>query len=99
MRYQNQPEGLVLQRGLLAPRANYGSKYREAVYEAICGYAVDHGGNTPTVRELCEIVGISSTSVAGYNVHQLIKQGLLEIVDRKLVVVGGVWTPPTGGGK
>jgi len=70
------------------------SRYRDKVYRAILAYCGEHGGNTPTIRELMDIVGISSTSVVGYSINQLIDMGLLEVIDRKLVVVGAQWTPP-----
>ena len=72
------------------------SLHRQNVYRAICLYAVDHGGNCPTVREIMERTGVTSTSVVAYNIRALIEMGRLEIKDRKLVVVGGVWTPPPG---
>lgn len=70
------------------------SRYRRQVFLAICDYCAEHGGNPPTLREIMELVGITSTSVANYNVRQLIDMGLLEIKDRKLCVVGATWIPP-----
>lgn len=67
---------------------------RDKVYRAIVAYAGEHGGNTPTRRELCELTEISSTSVVSWHIAKLIASDLLEIIDRKLIVVGGQWTPP-----
>lgn len=68
--------------------------YRAKIYRAILDYCAEHGGNTPTIRELCQVCGISSTSVVNHHIQRLIDEGLLDWIDRKLVVIGGVWIPP-----
>lgn len=69
---------------------------RERVYRAILDYAGEHGGNTPTRRELLELCDMSSTSVVSYHIAHLVEDGLLELRDRKLIVCGGTWAPPEG---
>lgn len=81
-------------RSKFVARADREYRYRDRVYAAIVEYAREHNGATPTMRELCEIVDISSTSVAAFNVHLLIDMGKLEIRDRKLIVVGSRWIGP-----
>lgn len=71
-----------------------GSPNTGRIYQAIVAYASEHGGNTPTFKELCQICDISSTSTVAHHVRALIERGKLELVDRKLIVVGGKWTPP-----
>lgn len=67
---------------------------RQRVYAAIVEYAAEHGGNTPTIREVCEVCRISSTSVVNYHIQALIDEELLEWRDRKLIVTGATWIPP-----
>lgn len=90
MRWKNTPRP----RRILMARMFLPSRHRENVYRAICEYAQAHAGNSPTVREMMEMAGVSSASVVAYNVKQLIDMGRLAVVDRKLVVVGATWTPP-----
>lgn len=67
---------------------------RPRIYAAIVAYASEHGGHTPTRRELVEICHISSTSVVNHHIHVLIDRGELELIDGKLIVAGGTWLPP-----
>lgn len=69
---------------------------RPRIYAAIVEYAAAHGGHTPSYRQLQEIASISSTSVVGFHVNRLIKDGELERKDGHIIVIGGVWTPPDG---
>lgn len=69
---------------------------RERVHRAIIDYAKEHGGHTPTRRELCVLCEISSTSVVSYHIAALIRDELLIVKDNKLCVVDGVWIPPEG---
>lgn len=68
---------------------------RERIYRAIVEYAKQHGGHSPTRRELCILADVSSTSVASYHIDALIDDGMLEIIDRKLLIVGSKWFPPS----
>lgn len=77
------------------PREVRTRSYRVKIYQAILDYCAEHTGNTPTIRELCEICQISSTSVVNFHIQKLIDEGWLDWVDRKLIVVGSVWIPPT----
>lgn len=72
------------------------SETRQRVYAAIVAYAKEHGGHTPTRREICSLADVSSTSVVTYHLVALIDDGLLEWRDRKLIITGGCWTPPAG---
>lgn len=95
MRYQNQPAYAPWKSKFVA----YGDRenvYRDKIYAAIIDYATEHGGNSPTIREIQAVTAISSTSVVSYHVHALVRLGRLEIVDRKLIVCGSQWMPPDG---
>ena len=72
------------------------SNNTERVYRAILDYCADHSGCAPTVREIQEMTGISSTSVVTYHIRILVHLGRLEIRDRKLIVVGATWIAPEG---
>jgi SOS-response transcriptional repressor LexA len=67
------------------------------ILEIIVRYSVEHGGRTPTNREIGKLAGISSTSVVNYHLKQLEILGEIQrdaIFSRGIVVVGGNWTPP-----
>jgi len=74
--------------------AEHRSGYRAKIYATIIDYCAEHGGNAPTIREIMQRTGISSTSVVAYHIHSLIGVGKLDIVDRKLCVVGATWIAP-----
>lgn len=99
MRYRNPSQTKMPWRMRSIPRVQAATENRDKVYAAIIDYALEHGGNTPTLREIMDVTGISSTSVAAYNVGSLVTLGKLEILDRKLIVVGGTWIPPREGNK
>ncbi len=60
----------------------------------ICMYKLFHGGNAPTRREIVERLNLSGPSVAQRTVRELIDLGILEIIDRKLCLIGETWSPP-----
>jgi SOS-response transcriptional repressor LexA len=74
----------------------------EHVYDFIVSYKKSHDGNSPTIREIGEACGISSTSVVSYWLHRLESRGLIRrpeptIGNRfatKIEVVGGKWYQP-----
>lgn len=48
---------------------------QHAVLDALRAYARAHGGRSPSLRELCRLAGLSSTSVARYTLDALAAQG------------------------
>lgn len=67
---------------------------RARVYRAILDFAADHGGNTPTHRQIQQMADISSSSVVAYNIAALVDDGRLERKDGKICVVGCKWFAP-----
>jgi SOS-response transcriptional repressor LexA len=75
-----------------------------AVLEFIIAHKRAHDGNSPTVREICDHCGISSTSVGNYALTALARRGFIRLAEgghsRSIEVIGGAWTyqaPPTNG--
>jgi hypothetical protein len=69
----------------------------EVIYSYIVAYKQANDGNSPTLREIAEAAGISSTSVVMYNLRHLECLGRLELIGchrRGICVVGGSWIPP-----
>lgn len=65
------------------------------VLDFIKEYKADNDGNSPTVREIMEGVGLSSTSVVVYYLNNLVERELitrLKSDSRSIQVVGGSWT-------
>lgn len=89
MRYRNMPARRAVPNRYLGTEGQ-----RAAVYAAMLAYAARHGGATPTLREIMRATGLGSTSAAAHHVHILIEMGRLEVRDNKLLIAGGVWTPP-----
>lgn len=48
---------------------------RARILAYIHTYAAEHGGRTPTIREIGDAVGISSTSVVNYHLNKLAASG------------------------
>ena len=75
---------------------------RESVLEFLVEYALGHGGQSPTYREIGERVGISSSSVVRYVLGDLAEAGLIVLPGkykaRSIEVVGMkmVWEDPRG---
>lgn len=68
--------------------------YDQKAYDFIVQFKTDHDGIAPTLREICDNVGISSTSVCSNVLRRLEKRGLVLLwdeVSRGIKVVGGVW--------
>ena len=71
----------------------------EQVYKFIVAYKRDHDGNSPTIREIQDECGISSTSVVFYYLNQLEARGLIRRPEPKIgsryasriEVIGGRW--------
>jgi SOS-response transcriptional repressor LexA len=61
-------------------------------------YKRRHDGVAPTVREIMDACGISSTSVVAYHLKRLEAAGKIICGDfgssRAIEVVGGRWVPP-----
>ena len=57
-----------------------------------------HDGNAPTLREIRDVCGLSSTSVVNYCLDNLEDAGLIRRPEkgasRGIEVVGGRWLPP-----
>lgn len=67
----------------------------EAVFEFIIAFKKSHDGNSPTVREIAEGCGISSTSVVTYYLGRLEEEGRITRPDLgtacSIEVPGGRW--------
>jgi len=71
---------------------------QEIMRYIIC-YKAAHDGNSPTIREICDECGVSSTSVAAYNLEKLERAGKIVLAGggaRGIQVVGGRWVAPEG---
>jgi len=73
---------------------------RQRVYDFIIKYKVDHDGVSPSVSEIGQACGISSTSITRYTLDCLERLGLIKCdygagKSRMIKVVGGRWIPPT----
>lgn len=67
---------------------------REAIFKFIRSYKCSHDGNSPSLREIMEMCGISSTSVVHYHLDILEQEGRIRLKGfkiRQIEVVGGEW--------
>jgi len=70
------------------------------VLDFIIGYKAAHDGNSPSVREIGEGCGISSTSVVRYHLNTLVLEQLIHIptsdsgvrLAARIEIPGGKWT-------
>lgn len=71
----------------------------EAILAYIVRHKLEHDGVAPTVREIVEEAGISSTSVVCYHLGLLEAEGRIRRMKkepRAIAVVGGRWVAPAG---
>lgn len=70
------------------------------VLEIIIDYKVENDGNSPSLREIVNRAGFSSTSVATMSavLGRLKESGFIRLRPgtKAIVVNGGKWTPPPG---
>lgn len=88
--------GQILARwGFASPRQDVDVKTSE-VFDFICQYKIDHGGNSPTLEEILEGCNLHVSSSANYHIEKLEEMGLIKLIKgvRGIVVVGGEWIPP-----
>ena len=52
---------------------------QEIVLDIIKGYIQEHG-YSPTIRELCEIVGVNSPATMHYHLKRLKKKGYIDYI-------------------
>lgn len=71
-----------------------------SVYEFIVKYKQTHGGNSPSVLEICRACGISSTSMVRVHLDKLILFGMVTVDygehrSRMISIPGARWIPPS----
>ena len=70
---------------------------RQNIYNYILRFKRRHNGNSPSIREMADAFGLS-TSVVSAHLGRLEAIGLIERSSkgecRMISVVGGTWTPP-----
>lgn len=67
---------------------------RVQIYEFILDYKRAHDGNSPSIREIQDGVGISSPSVVNHHLQRLVKLDAIEIHNGRIQTRGGMWIPP-----
>ncbi len=67
----------------------------QRVYEYILRFKREFDGLAPSLREICMVCGLSSTSQATYHLRRLEEQGKVLLLgghaSRGIMVVGGRW--------
>jgi hypothetical protein len=61
------------------------------LFEFIISYKESHDGNSPTYREMCAGIGVSSTNSIFQYIRKMEKHGLIEVIDGKLCLTEGLW--------
>lgn len=75
---------------------------RERVYDAILVHCQAHGGQTPTLRDLCNLTGLRTASAVAYHIDHLVRDQRVELVrvpgarrpSRQARISGAMWLPP-----
>jgi hypothetical protein len=80
------------------PRKIKLSPIRIRIYQYIVAFKSEHDGNSPSIRQIGDQVGISWTSVVRYHLATMERLGMIKLggngVSRMIVVIGGTWAPP-----
>jgi SOS-response transcriptional repressor LexA len=69
----------------------------EQLFRFIVDFKSEHDGNSPTIREIMQACGITSTSVCSYNLKLLARSGRIRLCRdgvraSRIEVVGGHWS-------
>ena len=80
--------------GRRAPRPQVQQHNPGDVYRYIVNHCATHRGAPPTFRDIAAGCGIASTNTVSEIVQALVKAGKLEIINRRIAVVGAVWHAP-----
>lgn len=68
---------------------------QQRVYRFVVQYKKQNDGNSPTIREIMDGCGITSTSQVRYYLIKLAERGLIRLPEKgsaaKIEVVGGYW--------
>lgn len=70
---------------------------RQKVFDFICSFKELNDGNSPSLREIKDKTGITSTSVVTYYLDKLEIAGLIKRDGRIIKVVGASWVRPVAG--
>lgn len=68
-----------------------------AIYAYILTYKAAHDGNSPSIRDMMDGLGISSTSVVAHHLRYLSDAGRIHMpygTTRNIQVPGGRWVAP-----
>lgn len=71
------------------------SERQAATMAYIKMYKRTHDGIPPTVREIQEYVGVSSTSLVANDLRALVQQGKIYFIRSMIAVTGGEWRMKT----
>lgn len=67
----------------------------KVVFKALCEFARQKGGNSPTERGLAHILrGRMKYSTVRGHLLRLEEDGLIKKVDGEIVIIGAQWKPP-----
>ena len=64
-------------------------------YRYIVKYKTQHDGNSPSMRQICDAIGIASTNTVSGYLDKLVDAGMIRKQRGNISVVGGKWTPPS----
>lgn len=71
-----------------------GMTRRAEIYGFIMDYKRKNDGNSPSLSEIQNGVGISSKSLVNFHLMALVRKNAIEIRNGRIVVRGGMWMPP-----
>ena len=63
-------------------------------YRYIMAYKAKHDGNSPSIRQICDGIGVASTNTVSLYLDKLIEAGKITKQRGNISVVGGKWMPP-----
>ena len=56
---------------------NHGNEVRASILKTITDYSTDYG-HPPTIREICRLSGLSSTSTVHHHLQKMLDEGMIE---------------------
>ena len=69
----------------------------DQIYNFIVRFKIAHNGNSPTIRQIGDEIGVVSTSQVSHYLNQMVRLGKIERDGkfRMISIPGGQWFAPT----
>lgn len=75
-------------------KKNYNHHRLGLIYRYLIKYKLVNQGNSPTLRDMCSVIGVDSTSLIIHYLDDLAGLGLIKRSNQGIEIVGARWVAP-----